>query len=53
MIFKKFDLNQYFQAKISGAELKESKPNPEFLSKQQNLVKFKKRLCGYRYQLMV
>ena len=30
-IFKKFDLNKYFKSKISGADLKESKPNPEIL----------------------
>lgn len=28
-IFKRFDLNQYFTAKLSGAELKASKPHPE------------------------
>ena len=28
-IFNKFDLNQYFIAKLSGADLKESKPHPE------------------------
>ena len=37
MIFKKFDLNQYFQAKISGADLKESKPNPEIFIKATEL----------------
>ena len=28
-IFKRFDLNQYFVAKLSGADLKQSKPHPE------------------------
>lgn len=28
-IFDRFDLNQYFKAKISGTDLKASKPNPE------------------------
>lgn len=28
-IFKRFDLNQYFIAKLSGADLKQSKPHPE------------------------
>lgn len=28
-VFEKFDLEKYFSAKISGADLKESKPNPE------------------------
>ncbi len=29
MVFEKFGLNPYFVGKISGADLKESKPNPE------------------------
>ena len=28
-IFNKFDLNPYFKAKLSGADLKQSKPHPE------------------------
>ena len=28
-VFEKFDLEKYFIAKISGADLKESKPHPE------------------------
>ena len=28
-IFERFDLNQYFMAKLSGADLKASKPHPE------------------------
>ena len=30
-IFKRFDLDQYFIAKLSGADLKASKPHPEML----------------------
>ncbi|KAA0127013.1 HAD family phosphatase [Chryseobacterium sp. SN22] len=29
MVFEKFDLEKYFMGKISGADLKESKPHPE------------------------
>ena len=36
-IFKKFDLNKFFKAKISGADLKESKPNPEIFVKAAEL----------------
>jgi len=32
-IFDRFDLNQYFIAKLSGADLKESKPHPEIFIK--------------------
>ena len=32
-IFQRFDLDQYFIAKISGAELKQSKPHPEIFLK--------------------
>jgi HAD superfamily hydrolase (TIGR01509 family) len=32
-IFERFDLNQYFVAKLSGADLKESKPHPEIFIK--------------------
>ena len=45
IIFKKFDLNQYFQAKISGAELKESKPNPEIFIKATELTGNLKEDC--------
>ena len=33
MIFKKFNLDKYFKEKISGADLKASKPNPEIFEK--------------------
>lgn len=32
-IFERFDLDQYFVAKLSGADLKESKPHPEIFLK--------------------
>lgn len=32
-IFERFDLNQYFTAKLSGADLKASKPHPEIFDK--------------------
>lgn len=32
-IFERFDLDQYFVAKLSGADLKQSKPHPEIFSK--------------------
>lgn len=32
-VFSKFELNQYFKAKLSGADLEESKPNPEIFLK--------------------
>ena len=44
-IFKKFDLNKFFKAKISGADLKESKPNPERFIKAAQLAGFKKDEC--------
>jgi len=36
-IFDRFNLNQYFIGKISGAELKASKPNPEIFIKAAEL----------------
>ena len=44
-IFKKFDLKKFFKAKISGADLKESKPNPEIFIKAAELSGFKKEEC--------
>ena len=44
-IFKKFDLNNFFKAKISGADLKESKPNPEIFIKAAESSGFKKDEC--------
>lgn len=37
-IFERFDLNQYFKAKISGADLKASKPHPEIFLKAAELA---------------
>ncbi|WP_040280959.1 HAD family hydrolase [Psychroserpens damuponensis] len=36
-IFKRFDLDQYFTAKISGADLEASKPHPEIFIKAAEL----------------
>ena len=36
-IFKRFDLDQYFTAKISGADLEASKPHPEIFIKAAKL----------------
>ncbi len=36
-VFKRFDLDQYFDAKISGADLKASKPHPEIFIKAAEL----------------
>ncbi len=44
-VFKRFDLNQYFSAKISGADLKESKPHPEIFEKAARLGKTDKANC--------
>ena len=44
-IFKKFDLNKFFKAKISGADLKESKPNPEIFVKAAEFSGFDKEEC--------
>jgi beta-phosphoglucomutase-like phosphatase (HAD superfamily) len=45
MIFKKFDLDQYFKAKISGADLKASKPKPEIFEKAAKLSGHPKKEC--------
>lgn len=44
-VFNRFDLNQYFTAKISGADLKESKPNPEIFIKAANLGNSNRENC--------
>ncbi|MBC8397332.1 MAG: HAD family phosphatase, partial [Flavobacteriales bacterium] len=44
-ILKKFDLKKFFKAKISGADLKESKPNTEIFIKAAQLAGFKKEEC--------
>ena len=37
-VFEKFDLNKFFKAKISGADLRESKPHPEIFEKAAELA---------------
>ncbi|WP_248723319.1 HAD family phosphatase [Seonamhaeicola sp. ML3] len=44
-IFDRFDLNQYFKAKLSGADLKESKPHPEIFIKAAEASGFKPEEC--------
>jgi HAD superfamily hydrolase (TIGR01509 family) len=44
-VFNKFDLNHYFTAKISGADLTESKPHPEIFNKAALLGKTSKENC--------
>ena len=44
-VFNRFDLNQYFTAKISGADLSESKPNPEIFIKASELGNTPKENC--------
>ena len=44
-IFEKFDLNKYFKSRISGADLKESKPNPEIFVKAAKMSGFNKKEC--------
>ncbi len=44
-IFERFDLNQYFKAKISGADLKASKPHPEIFMKAAELSGEKPENC--------
>ena len=44
-IFERFDLNQYFSAKFSGADLKKSKPHPEIFLKAAESTGFDKSEC--------
>lgn len=44
-IFERFSLNQYFSAKFSGADLKQSKPHPEIFIKAAKSTGFKKSEC--------
>ncbi|MBV7268020.1 HAD family hydrolase [Winogradskyella luteola] len=44
-IFERFDLNQYFMGKFSGADLKESKPHPEIFEKASEHTGFSKSEC--------
>ena len=44
-IFERFNLNQYFSAKFSGADLKQSKPHPEIFLKAAESTGFSKSEC--------
>ena len=44
-IFKRFDIDKYFKAKFSGADLKASKPNPEIFIKAAAASGFLKENC--------
>lgn len=44
-IFERFDLNQYFVAKLSGADLQQSKPHPEIFIKAAEAAGFAKDHC--------
>ena len=44
-IFERFDLDQYFKAKISGADLKASKPHPEIFIKAAELANEPRENC--------
>ncbi|WP_370390999.1 HAD family hydrolase [uncultured Winogradskyella sp.] len=44
-IFNRFDLNQYFSGKFSGADLKQSKPHPEIFLKAAAHTGFNKCQC--------
>lgn len=44
-VFDRFDLHKYFAAKISGADLKDSKPHPEIFEKAALLGKTSKEKC--------
>jgi beta-phosphoglucomutase-like phosphatase (HAD superfamily) len=44
-VFTKFYLDPYFKAKLSGADLKASKPHPEIFIKAAGASGFKKEEC--------
>ena len=44
-VFNRFDLNPYFSAKISGADLKQSKPHPEIFEKAAELGQEARENC--------
>lgn len=44
-VFEKFNLNQYFSAKFSGAELEKSKPHPEIFIKAANSTGYSNSEC--------
>jgi beta-phosphoglucomutase len=45
MVFEKFELEKYFSGKISGADLKESKPHPEIFIKAAEMAHEKIENC--------
>ena len=45
MVFEKFDLEKYFVGKISGADLKESKPHPEIFLLASKIAAEPKENC--------
>ena len=44
-VFDRFDLNQYFIGKLSGADFKESKPHPEIFIKAAEITGFSREEC--------
>jgi HAD superfamily hydrolase (TIGR01509 family) len=44
-VFTRFELDQYFIAKISGADLKASKPHPEIFEKAAELSRYSRAEC--------
>jgi len=44
-IFERFDLDQYFVAKLSGGDLKQSKPHPEIFIKAAEATGFSRKEC--------
>jgi len=44
-VFDRFDLNQYFIAKFSGADLKQSKPHPEIFEKAAHATGYERSNC--------
>lgn len=44
-VFTRFKLDQYFKAKISGADLKASKPHPEIFEKAASLAEVNRSEC--------
>lgn len=44
-VFERFDLNRFFKAKLSGADLKASKPHPEIFLKAAAASGYSKEYC--------
>lgn len=45
LVFNRFDLNPYFVAKLSGADLKESKPHPEIFTNAAKVTGYHTSEC--------